>query len=126
MEITDGKGVDVVYDGVGEKTFEGSIETLKVRGMFVTFGNASGPIKTIELKKHIAPKAIFITRPSVFPYTSTREELEMSAKMVFEALKDKKINIKIVKKYSLGESRLAHEDLEARKLLGPAVILTEI
>ena len=126
LEITDGKGVDVVYDGVGEKTFEGSIETLKVRGMFVTFGNASGPIKTIELKKHIAPKAIFITRPSVFPYTSTREELEMSAKMVFEAFKDKKINIKIVKKYSLGESRLAHEDLEARKLLGPAVILTEI
>ena len=126
LEITDGKGVDVVYDGVGEKSFEGSIETLKVRGMFVTFGNASGPIKTIELKKHIAPKAIFITRPSVFPYTSTREELEMSAKMVFEAFKDKKINIKIVKKYSLGESRLAHEDLEARKLLGPAVILTEI
>ena len=97
-----------------------------IRDRFVTFGNASGPIKTIELKKHIAPKAIFITRPSVFPYTSTREELEMSAKMVFEAFKDKKINIKIVKKYSLGESRLAHEDLEARKLLGPAVILTEI
>ena len=91
--------------------------------MFISFGNASGPVKTIDLKKHLAPKAIFFTRPSVMPYTATREELELSAGRVFEAMESKKIKIDIFKKYSLDEARKSHEDLESRKLLGPAVLI---
>ena len=116
LEITNGKGDDVVYDGVGKKTFEGSLTCIKLRGMFITFGNASGPIKNIDVKKHMAPKAIFITRPSVLPYTATREELELSAETVFSAIKNNKININIFKKYQLSEARKAHEELESRIL----------
>ena len=123
LEITNGKGVDVVYDGVGAKTFEKSLEAIKLRGMFISFGNASGPVTAIDPKKHLAPKAIFFTRPSVMPYTATREELELSAGRVFEAMKNKKIGIDIFKKYSLDEARKSHEELEARKLLGPAILI---
>ena len=123
LEITNGKGVDVVYDGVGKKTFEGSLTCIKLRGMFITFGNASGPIKNIDVKKHMAPKAIFITRPSVLPYTATREELELSAETVFSTIKNNKININIFKKYQLSEARKAHEELESRVLTGPSILI---
>ena len=123
LEITNGKGVDVVYDGVGKKTFEGSLTCIKLRGMFITFGNASGPIKNIDVKKHMAPKAIFITRPSVLPYTATREELELSAETVFSTIKNNKININIFKKYQLSEARRAHEELESRILTGPSILI---
>ena len=116
-------GIDVVYDGVGLKTFEGSIEVLKIRGMMVAFGNASGYVNTIDVKKHINAKGLFFTRPSIAHYTIKREELEESAKKVFEAVLDKKFTIEISKKYTLDEVRKAHEDLEGRKLTGPAVIL---
>ena len=123
LEITNGKGVDVVYDGVGKKTFEGSLTCIKLRGMFITFGNASGPIKNIDVKKHMAPKAIFITRLSVLPYTTTREELELSAETVFSTIKNNKININIFKKYQLSEARKAHEELESRILTGPSILI---
>ena len=123
LEITDGKGVDAVYDGVGIKTFEGSLACIKLRGTFLSFGNASGAITTIDPKKHLAPKAIFFTRPSVLPYTATREELEHSAKMVFDAVLTNKIKINIFKQYALSEARKAHEDLAKRILTGPAVLI---
>ena len=116
-------GIDVVYDGVGMKTFEGSIEVLKVRGMMVAFGNASGYVDTIDVKKHINAKGLFFTRPSIAHYTIKREELEVSAKKVFDAILSGKFKVEISKKYSLDEVRKAHEDLEGRKLNGPAVIL---
>ncbi len=115
--------IDVVYDGVGQKTFEGSIECLKIRGMMVAFGNASGYVHTIDVKKHINAKGLFFTRPSIAHYTVTRKELEDSAKKVFDAVLAKKIKIEISKKYSLDQVKNAHEDLEARKLIGPAVII---
>ena len=115
--------VDVVYDGVGQKTFEGSIECLKIRGMMVAFGNASGYVNTIDVKKHINTKGLFFTRPSIAHYTVTRKELEDSAKKVFDAVISKKIKIDISKKYTLDQAKNAHEDLEARKLIGPAVII---
>ncbi len=123
LEITNGKGVDAVYDGVGLKTFEKSLEAIKLRGMFLSFGNASGMVATIDVKKHLAPKAVFFTRPSVLPYTATRPELELSADRVFSAMKDGKIKINISHKYSLDEAQKAHEDLHARKLLGPAIFI---
>ena len=75
-EITNGKGVPVVYDGVGKKTFDGSIECLKTRGMMVSFGNASGPLDPCNVTKSLAPKGLYLTRPSIVHYTSTKEELD--------------------------------------------------
>jgi NADPH2:quinone reductase len=122
-KIVGKNGIDVVYDGVGAKTFEGSIEVLKIRGMMVAFGNASGYVDTIDVKKHINAKGLFFTRPSIAHYTLKREELEESAKKVFAALLEGKFKIEISKKYNLDDVRKAHEDLEGRKLTGPAVIL---
>jgi len=122
-KIVGKNGIDVVYDGVGLKTFEGSIEVLKIRGMMVAFGNASGYVDTIDVKKHINAKGLFFTRPSIAHYTIKREELEESAKKVFEAVLSGKFKIEISKKYSLDEVRQAHEDLEGRLLTGPAVII---
>jgi NADPH:quinone reductase len=122
-EITNGKGVPVVYDGVGKKTFDGSIECLKIRGTMVSFGNASGPLDLCNVTKSLAPKGLYLTRPSIAHYTTTREELDEAANKVFEMFKTKKFNLKIFKKYSLNEVAKAHEDLENRKILGPAVII---
>jgi len=122
-KITGKNGIDVVYDGVGLKTFEGSIEVLKIRGMLVSFGNASGPVETLDVKNHISLKGIYFTRPSVAHYTLKREELQESAKKVFDAILNGKFKVEISKRYSLNEAQKAHEDLEARKLTGPAVII---
>ena len=115
--------VDVVYDGVGIKTFKGSIETLKVRGMMVAFGNASGYVDTIDVKKDINAKGLFFTHPSIAHYTIKRDELLESAKKVFNAILSKKFTVEISKKYSLKDVPQAHKDLEARLLTGPAVII---
>jgi NADPH2:quinone reductase len=121
-KIVGKNGIDVVYDGVGLKTFEGSIEVLKIRGMMVAFGNASGYVDTLDVKKHINAKGLFFTRPSIAHYTTEREELLESAKKVFNAFLSGKFKIEISKKYSLDEVKQAHEDLEGRLLTGPAVI----
>ncbi len=122
-EITNGKMLDVVYDGVGAKTFEESIECLAVRGMMVSFGNASGLVEKVDPKKHIAPKGLFFTRPSIAHYTVTREELVNSANTVFEAIKTNKFKIEIFKKFQLKDAVNAHEDLEARKSSGPMILI---
>ena len=122
-EITKGEGVPVVYDGVGKKTFDKSIECLKVRGMMVSFGNASGPLDPCNVTKSLAPKGLYLTRPSIAHYTSTRKELDEAARKVFEMFITKKFKLNIYKKYSLNEIVKAHEDLEARKILGPAIII---
>ena len=100
--------IDVVYDGVGIKTFKGSIETLKIRGMMVAFGNASGYVDTIDVKKDINTKGLFFTRPSIAHYTVKREELVESAKKVFDAILSNKFNVEISKKYSLKDLSLIH------------------
>ena len=122
-EITNGVGVPVVYDGVGKKTFDGSIECLKVRGMMVSFGNASGPLDPCNVTKSLAPKGLYLTRPSIAHYTSTRKELDEAANKVFEMFINKKFKLDIFKKYPLSEIVKAHQDLEGRKILGPAVII---
>ena len=122
-EITDGKLIDVVYDGVGQKTFEESIDCLAIRGTLVAFGNASGSIPSIDPKKHLQPKGIYITRPSIAHYTVTRQELTYAANTVFNAVKNNEFKINVFKRYSLKDAILAHEELEGRKLLGPAVLI---
>ncbi len=123
LEITNNKGIGVVYDGVGKDTFEKSINCLRPRGMMVSFGNSSGPLNPIDVKKHIAAKSLFFTRPGLTNYVSERSELEESAASLFEAIKFGKIKIKIFKEYALSDVRKAHEDLEARKIIGPALLI---
>ena len=122
-EITNGIGVPVVYDGVGKKTFDGSIECLKVRGMMVSFGNASGPLDPCNVTKSLAPKGLYLTRPSIGHYTTTRKEFDEATSKVFEMFITKKFTLKIFKKYSLNEIVKAHQDLYGRKILVPAVII---
>jgi len=123
LELTKGKGVPVVYDGVGKNTFEGSIECLKMRGMLVSFGNSSGPVENIDVKKIIQPKSLYFTRPTMFHYLATKDELKEGADKLFEKISLGKIKIKIFKEYQLEDVVQAHKDLEARKIIGPAVII---
>ena len=123
LEITDGKGVPVVYDGVGKDTLDGSIECLKVRGMMVSFGNASGPLSDINVPKMLQPKGLYLVRPAMQQYLSTKEELDEASKIMFEKISSGKVEINIFKKYKLDEVVQAHKDLEGRKILGPAVII---
>ena len=114
LELTNGIGVPVVYDGVGKDTLEESIECLKVRGMMVSFGNASGPLSEINVQKMIQPKGLFFTRPSMGQYLGTKNELAEGSG---------KIKINIFKKYKLDDVVQAHIDLENRKITGPAIII---
>jgi len=123
LEITGNKGLGVVYDGVGKDTFEKSINCLKPRGMMVSFGNSSGTLNPIDVKKHIAPKSLFFTRPALTNYVSERNDLEEGVDSVFEQIKFGRIKIKIFKEYALSDARKAHEDLEARKILGPTLLV---
>ena len=122
FEITDGKGVPVVYDGVGKDTLKGSLECLSTRGMMISFGNASGPLSDISVPKMIQPKGLYFVRPSMQQYLSTSEELDEASKIMFEKISSGKVKIKIFKKYKLSDVVQAHKDLEARKILGPAII----
>ena len=123
MELTNGKGLPVIYDGVGKSTFEKSLECLKTRGMMVSFGNASGALNPIDVTKMLQPKGLFFVRPSMGQYLSTTEELNEASKMLFEKISSGKVKIEIFKKYKLDDVMQAHIDLENRKIIGPAVII---
>jgi len=122
LEITDGKGVPVVYDGVGKDTLNGSIECLAIRGMMVSFGNASGLLDPINVSKMLQPKGLFFVRPSMGQYLGTNEELNEAAKTLFKKISSGKVKIEIFKKYKLDDIKQAHIDLENRKITGPAII----
>ena len=123
LEITNGKGVPVVYDGVGKNTLEGSLECLSIRGMMVSFGNASGPLSDINVPKSIQPKGLYLTRPSMQQYLSHKEEIDEASKVLFEKVISGKVKIEIFKEYKLENIIDAHKDLEGRKILGPAIII---
>ena len=89
----------------------------------VSFGNASGPLDPVNVPKDIQPKGLFLTRPSIAQYFTNRKELQAGADEVFEKVKFGKIKIKIFKEYKLADANQAHEDLEARKLTGPAILI---
>tara|TARA_B100001027_G_scaffold216587_1_gene193423 strand:- start:191 stop:1162 length:972 start_codon:yes stop_codon:yes gene_type:complete len=122
MNITNDVGIPVVYDGVGKVTMEKSLLCLKMRGTFVSFGNASGKLDPVDVGKLIAPKGLFLTRPSIAHYTSTRVELDEAAMKLFDMIKSNKVVINLFKKYPLGDIVQAHKDLEGRKIIGPAII----
>ena len=123
LEITNNKGLGVVYDGVGKNTFNGSIECLKIRGTMVSFGNASGPVLNIDVVKMIQPKGIYFTRPVMGQYLGTKDEIAEGADKLFNKVMSGQVKVKIFQKYKLEEVMQAHKDLESRKIIGPAVII---
>ena len=123
MKITNDQGVPAVFDGVGKDTFKGSIACLKPRGLMVSFGNASGPLNPINVSKDIQPKSLFLTRPTMGHYFTDKKEMQEAANLVFEKVKFGKIKLNIFKEYRLADARKAHEDLEQRKILGPAILV---
>ena len=123
MKITNDKGVPAVFDGVGKNTFQGSLACLQPRGMMISFGNASGPLDPINVKKDIQAKSLYLTRPTIGHFFRNREEFQEGADALFEKIKFGKIKVNIVKEYKLEDAKQAHTDLEARKLLGPAVLI---
>ena len=123
MRLTNNKGVSAVFDGVGKNTFKGSIACLKPRGMMVSFGNASGPLDPVNVAKDIQSKSLFLTRPTIGHYFTNRQEIQKGADEIFEKIKFGMIKIKIFKEYKLSEAKQAHQDLESRKLTGPAILI---
>ena len=122
-ELTDGKGVSVVYDGVGKSTYDKSIECLKLRGTMVSFGNASGALDPIIVSKSLQPKGIYFVRPAMNQYFTNSEEIHEAANMLFKQISSGNVKIEIYKKYKLEDTVQAHKDLEGRKITGPAVII---
>lgn len=122
-EITKGRGVPVVYDGVGKDTWETSLNCLSPRGLMVSFGNASGPVPPFAPAILGAKGSLFLTRPSLMSYTATRKDLEDSAKALFKMVKSGKVKIRIDQTYKLADAGQAHRDLESRKTTGQTVLL---
>ncbi len=123
LNLTNGKGVSVVYDGVGKTTYDKSIECLKLRGTMVSFGNASGPLDPIIVSKSLQPKGIYFVRPAMNQYFTNSEEIQEAANMLFKQISSNNVKIEIYKKYKLEEAVQAHKDLEGRKITGPAIII---
>lgn len=120
--LTEGRGVDVVYDSVGKATWDASLNSLKPRGMMVTFGNASGPVNPIAPLLLSQKGSIFLTRPTLAHYTAKREELEWRASDVFNWLRDGVLKVQIHEVYALGEAARAHSDLEGRRTTGKLLL----
>jgi NADPH:quinone reductase len=122
MEITNGKKVSVVYDGVGKDTFDGSLDCLRPRGMMVLFGQSSGKVPPFDLGTLAAKGSLFVTRPVLFAYTSARHELEACAADLFDAVTKSIVKIPIGARYELANVADAHRDLEARRTTGATVM----
>jgi NADPH2:quinone reductase len=122
-EITRGEGVDVVYDSVGKTTYPHSLHCLKRLGMWVCFGQSSGVIENFDLRQLAQNGSLFATRPSLFNYIYTKEELEEAAQHLFEALENGVIKVSVNQQFSLKDARKAHEMLESRKTTGSTVLL---
>lgn len=122
-ELTGGKGVPVVYDGVGKDTFNDSLDCIAPRGMMVNFGAASGPVPPIAPGILAQKGSLYLTRPTIMTYTASRTDLVESAMTLFEVVSSGAVKIEVKQTYPLDEIQQAHRDLEARKTTGSTVIL---
>jgi NADPH2:quinone reductase len=123
-EITGGIGVPVVYDSVGKDTFEASLNSLAVRGMMVSFGNASGPPPPVDLHQHLTHKgSLFITRPTLVHYTRTSEEIRGAADDLFSVIGAGIVKIAVNQRFRLDQARAAHEALHSRATTGATVLI---
>ncbi len=123
MELTGGAKLPVVYDSVGKDTFAKSLDCLALRGMMVLYGQASGKVPPLDLGELSAKGSLFVTRPTLFSYTATRQELVDCANALFDVVKRGIVKIAINQTYPLREAAQAHIDLEARKTTGSTVLI---
>jgi NADPH:quinone reductase len=121
-EITKGELCHVVYDGVGKDTFPASLDCLKPKGLWVTFGNASGPVPPLDTQLLSAKGSLFVTRPTVMTYTARREDLLANAADLFDMIGKGAIKVAPSRTYPLKDAAEAHRDLEARKTTGSIVL----
>jgi NADPH2:quinone reductase len=122
-EITGGKGVDVVYDSVGQATFMKSLDCLRPMGMMVSFGQSSGMVTAFDPGVLSAKGSLFLTRPSLMTYTAKRDDLLAHARDLFEVVQSGAVKIEIQQTYPLSEAARAHQDLEARKTTGSTIFI---
>ncbi len=122
-KITNGRGVDVVYDGVGKTTFEGGLQCLRPRGYMVLFGGASGAVPPFDLIKLSTMGSLFVTRPTLNHYIATREELVWRMSDMFSLILSHDLKIHIGAKYKLEDAAQAHRDLEGRKTTGKVLLI---
>ncbi|MBP3044170.1 quinone oxidoreductase [Arthrobacter jiangjiafuii] len=122
-QLTDGRGVDVVYDGVGKATFDGSLASLRRRGMLVLFGGASGQVPPFDIQRLNAAGSLYLTRPTLGDYLLTPEERQWRAHELFEMVRDGSLDVRIGATYPLAEAARAQEDLEGRKTTGKVLLL---
>jgi len=120
--ITEGEKLPVVYDSVGRDTFMRSLDCLKVRGLMVSFGNASGPVEPFSPLVLSQKGSLYLTRPTVFHYVASREQLENSAKELFEVVAKGKVKIEVQQRFALKDAAEAHRALQARETTGSTIL----
>jgi NADPH2:quinone reductase len=123
-KLTDGRGVDVVYDGVGKATFDGSLATLRPRGMMVLFGGSSGQVPPFDPQRLNQLGSLFLTRPKTAEYIATRDELLWRAGDILTGISAGELDLRIGGRYPMDEVGRAHDDLESRRTTGKLIILT--
>ncbi len=121
-ELTDGQGVDVVYDSVGADTFEDSLDSLRPRGLLVMFGNASGPVPPFDLRWLAGRGSLYVTRPTLGAYTATPDELTWRATALFDLIRTGQLHLKVHGQYPLAEAGRAHADLESGTTTGKLLL----
>jgi len=121
-EITGGKGVPVVYDGVGKATWEGSLDCLRPRGLIASFGNASGAVPPVNLGILSAKGSLYVTRPTLATHIASRADLVARSNALFAVVKSKKVKIETTARYKLADAAQAHRDLEGRKTTGSVIL----
>jgi NADPH:quinone reductase len=121
-ELTGGKGVRVVYDSVGKDTFMGSLDCLKVRGLLVLYGQSSGPVPPFDPMLLAAKGCLYLTRPVLWAYTASREELQRAADELFGVVASGAVKIRVAGSFPLAEAAEAHRTLEARRTTGSTVL----
>jgi len=124
-EITEGRGVDVVYDSVGQATFMKSLDCLRPLGTMVSFGQSSGPVAPLELGLLSAKGSLFLTRPTLMTYTAKREDLLTHARDLFEVVEKGVVRVEIRQTFPLSDVARAHRDLEGRRTTGSSILLPE-
>ena len=124
-EITNDRGVDVVYDSVGQATFMKSLDCLRPLGTMVSFGQSSGPVAPLELGLLSAKGSLFLTRPTLMTYTAKREDLLIHARDLFEVVEKGVVKVEIRQTYPLSDAARAHRDLEGRRTTGSSILLPD-
>jgi NADPH2:quinone reductase len=121
--LTDGKGVEVVYDGVGKATFEKNLNVMRLRGMLVIYGMSSGPVPPVDPAKLSEKGSLYMARTTLAHFTATREELVTRTSALFSMIAEGKLNARVAKKYPLAEAAQAHRDLESRTIAGKLLLI---